>query len=181
LKILFDIDNVLTPTVLSWLPFFIKDHGVKVRYEDFNAPMLNLPWFDEGVPLNHLISWLVTEGLKLKPQGLVLIPDLSEKHILKTFTDREATMARITRLWLQIGYGEAFSGHFDTKIEGKTKAEICKKEKPDLVIDDFPENVIPIAKLGIPVLMPDCPWNQHVKTGNGITRISGLAEVKKYI
>jgi uncharacterized HAD superfamily protein len=72
-----------------------------------------------------------------------------------------------------------FSRHLNEE-NGKTKFEICRDEKIDVMIEDSSNHAVECAEGGIKVILFDKPWNQGVEYKN-IIRIKSWMEVRSIL
>jgi hypothetical protein len=58
-----------------------------------------------------------------------------------------------------------------------TKAEICVRERVDIMIEDSPKHALECAESDVLVYLFDKPWNRDLKGHPGIIRVSGWRDV----
>lgn len=127
----------------------------------------NPEYFAESAPsLPMLKACRELSGMSLDPQGITVI------------TARQDSLQESTKLWLD-RYGIAYKQIVHTN----NKAEYCRDNKFNYMVEDAPHQAEQIAAKGIGVFLIDYPYNQNVEaTGlNGIWRIHNPVEIPPLI
>jgi len=60
------------------------------------------------------------------------------------------------------------------------KLEVCKSIGAYLLIEDAPENAVAVSDGGIPVLLPERPWNAALKHP-GVTPVDSWEKAVRWI
>lgn len=115
------------------------------------------------------------------------IQRLSENHYLHIVTSRPETVRHHTLEWLDRHFPNLFHDfHFTNIYAGehgvkpKAKAEVCKEIGAEVLIDDALKHATLVAASGIPVLLPDRPWNRDL-TPAGVTRVKTWGDIVLWV
>ena len=138
----------------------------KLKYEFFNKNLYNIY---SDVSIKHDVSSVI-KRLKHKGNEIYIITARSNQYVpsVKNVYD-------ITKQWLEKHHIE-----FDELIlsaYGETKADICKKNNIDLMIDDDPYNYKKISSNGIKCLLFDDREKYDLKENY----VDSWLDIEKYI
>lgn len=91
---------------------------------------------------------------------------LSRNHELHIITSKPESLSVQTKVWTDKYFPGMFTGihfmnHFHGEGKKRLKAEVCRELGIQVYIDDSLEQVRSVSQLGIPIFMPDAPWNQE--------------------
>ncbi len=179
-----DLDDVLLNFNDSFLDFHNEVYGTAYERKDITQ-------FDVedlfGLTVEELKARLAkfyeTDYHKnaLPIEGAVwAIGELAQKHKLIIITSSPETAKEQILLWLDKHFGNAFQDiHFTKKHmfdERRNKGEMCQEPGIEVFIDEALHNAEDIAAVGIPVYLPDVPWNQG-ETGPLVKRVYSWKEI----
>jgi len=101
------------------------------------------------------------------PGAAELLPVLAARYELHIVTSRASSRRQETEVSIALHFPEVFSDiHFTNAFGGntdsvkRTKSEVCRAINAKLLVEDAPHHAAEVAAVGIPVIMPDRPWNQ---------------------
>ncbi|MCB9818732.1 hypothetical protein H6788_00975 [Candidatus Nomurabacteria bacterium] len=112
---------------------------------------------------------------------------LSETYSLQIVTSRPDSTRPPTLKWLDNHFPRLFhnfhftniyAGTLDTKP--KAKSEVCREIGAIVLIDDAMKHARDVADSGVPVLLPDRPWNQG-PDHKGVHRVHSWEETVNWI
>jgi hypothetical protein len=63
----------------------------------------------------------------------------------------------------------------------KIKGELCQQHSLELCVEDLPRNVDNLKEYGIPTLLLDYHWNQHVPEGPLVIRVKDWPEITEKV
>ena len=178
-----DLDDVLADSLRAFIEFYNENYNKKLKYEDFTAYTLNeimgMPREEENKILEKFDNGGYFEKIKPIEGAVEAIKKLSKKHKIIIITSRTKDKEEKTKKWV-----EKFFGKYDIYFirqnysgKSKTKAEICKEIKAEILIEDYLGYAENCAKNGIKVLLFDYPWNQKKDLGKLIKRIKSWEEI----
>ncbi len=185
-----DIDEILTPLLESFLPFYNERHGTDYRLEDIWTYHLEevmerpLPEMVEDVRDFYESGLLV--ALQPFPDAQEAIKALKDAgHELVIITSRHSGAIEKTKPWLDKHFPGMFSTiHFSKHVgwsgEEKTKGTLCKELKVNVLIDDDARYSKDCEECNITLVLLDKPWNQRQET-NGALRVKDWQEVLEKI
>jgi 5'(3')-deoxyribonucleotidase len=118
---------------------------------------------------------------------LQAVADLAKDYSLQIVTSRPETVRDATLQWLDRHFPGLFSDfHFTniyaaaTGVQPKNKAEVCRSIGARTLIDDALRHAREVSSSGIPVLLPDRPWNRG-ETPPGVHRLQTWDDIVKWI
>lgn len=92
---------------------------------------------------------------------------LAERYDLHLVTSRCESLTDITQRWLEANGVDVFTAHHFANSHStlyahrrRSKSAICQTIGASALIEDAMHNALDVASAGIPVLMPNRPWNQ---------------------
>jgi len=164
-----DVDEVLAEFVQSFTAFHNERYGTRLGKDDFYvyrvSQVLGLPREETRRRMEEFYESPRFENIERVPGAKCGVARLRQEHTLVLVTSRPAMLKAATGRWVARHYGNAFQGtHFaDYSSNGNrlTKATICKRERLDLLIEDNADFARECLDQGIPVIMPDRPWNEN--------------------
>ncbi len=181
-----DLDEVLVDFIRPFITFYNRRYGTKLTREIFLSFNLSQIIGHKrelvDVRVDEFYNSEVFQTLNPVEGAKEVLEFLSEKYELFIITSRPAHIKEKTAKWLERHFEKVFKHiHFSANeyigVTGKTKAEICKNLRIDLLIEDNLGYAMEAAKSGIKVLMFDTPWNQTDSLHPNITRVSSWKEV----
>ncbi len=110
------------------------------------------------------------------------IKNLAEKNILYIVTAKPDHLEKITLDWVNKYFPGMFkeihfANHFNNLKKKRMKSQICTENGIEIFVDDALDNSLDLANKGIPVLMPDRPWNQTTALPKLVTRVHTWEEI----
>ena len=177
MKIGIDIDGVLTDEHT-----YVLDNGTKYFSENNISYIVNRNVYDSeeifGVSEDEYNNFWkeyifeYSKNIPIRCHASDIIKKLKEKgNEIFIITSRSFTtyenenkdkMQYLVKEWLNKN-----SVLYDEIIFTREKADICKQNNIDLMIEDKPENIEDISK-EIPVIVYDCPYNEKIYNNNVI-------------
>ncbi len=189
MKIGIDFDDVLVDFVSAYIEFNNQKYGANLRYEDITTLAYNKVL---GITVSEqdrrMFEFYQTEFFRnLLPfsEAREILQRISSRHLLFIVTARpyeilEETLASTHRhftdifSWVHFGNGHARFGNYTSK------AEICKREEIELIIDDSADNCAECHNAGIRAILLDRPWNK-VEVPKGVMRVYNLEEMERLV
>ncbi|HEY0221124.1 MAG TPA: HAD hydrolase-like protein [Candidatus Paceibacterota bacterium] len=119
------------------------------------------------------------------PGAKEVLESLSKDNKLFIITAKPDYIAEKTENWVSEYFPGLFQQiHFANHYHGdeskkRKKSDICKELEIDILVDDSLENANEVAGVGIPVLLPDRPWNQLEKVHPFVTRVYSWKEIEE--
>jgi len=183
-KIGIDLDDVVFEFTKSFVDFYNKKYKKQIKFENIKTYSFEK---DFDISLEEFIS-LIKEMVFLGIGRNLPLYDYAKETILRLAKDydiifltsrivREGTLENLNELFSDIDFKLIYSSNPYAKINGKTKAEICKEEFIDFMIEDSKEYAKEIALQGTKVLLLDRPWNRDFEEHFNIIRINNWKEV----
>jgi uncharacterized HAD superfamily protein len=189
--IAFDFDDVLMPFNMEFVPYHNRLHGTCLMYEDivsFNTDHVyqcDIGTFTERVHAFYRSP--EHADAKPDPDTCEAVRALADRYTLDIVTSRPESIRDYTDAWLQ----SVFPGMFRTLhctnsfgaaagVKKRSKSEVCREIGASVLIEDLLENAEDVARSGIPVLLPDRPWNSGL-VSPGIIRIRSLSDAVLWI
>ena len=187
-----DFDDVLMHFNTSFLTFHNRLFGTNLIYE-------NLTRYDDWEVVYGCDKETMAKRAKHfyhSPDHMLVPPVsgaveaikfLSETYSLQIVTSRPDSTRSPTLKWLDnhvkdlfhdFHFTNIYAGAIDTKP--KAKSEVCREIGAVLLIDDAMKHAQDVAESGIPVLLPDRPWNQGIEPG-GVHRKHSWEEMTSWI
>lgn len=177
MKIGIDIDNTITDT----LPI-LKQYCKKYNEEVVKR---NLKENEEGYTSYTLYDWTKEENdgfcenylpeamkqVKTKRGAVEIIQKLKEKNDIYIITARSEKRYEMTRVFLQANH----IPYDNLMIDCKNKAEVCKKNGIEVMIEDEPPHIESISNC-IPVIVFEEPYNKNCK-GDNVYKVKSWNEV----
>ncbi len=188
-----DIDDVVADFIPELAKWHNSEYGTRLKKYDFKTYRLSEALLCEREEARERVNLFVKRKiheLKLISGAREAIERLAQRNNLVFITSRQPEIEEETSYWIKKNFQGLdaeviFSvNHYLHGLHGfkerKTKAEICEKEKVDVMIEDSEEYLIQCHQRGIRVICFDQPWNQRI-VENGIRRARNWREVKSYI
>lgn len=187
-----DFDDVLMEFNAGFLEFHNRVHGTTLTY----SQLIN---YDNWEVVYGCDKETMTERAKyfyrspehqlVKPimGAIEAIEKLSRSHSLQIVTSRPTSVREHTLEWLDRHFPELFHDfHFTNIYAGeagtkpRSKSEVCREIDAAVLIDDAMRHAREVAAAGIPVLLPDRPWNQD-PVPHGVTRVHHWSDIIDWI
>ncbi|HEX7724224.1 MAG TPA: hypothetical protein VF438_00595 [Candidatus Paceibacterota bacterium] len=111
---------------------------------------------------------------------------LSEQNVIHLVTSKPEFLKEETERWIDVYFpGMISSIHFMNHYHGngkkRSKADTCKELGVQIFVDDSAEQARNVSGVGIPVFMPDAPWNRQEEVGPLVTRVNSWEEIVERI
>ncbi|MEK6856195.1 MAG: hypothetical protein AABX66_03500 [Nanoarchaeota archaeon] len=170
-----DVDDNVFPFIYDIIKWLKKEKGINMRISDFTSYHIDrVLGIDinkaEGLVLEYIASDEHEQTLPFPGSKSVLREAAELGYILPIITSRREDSRDATERFLIKNIGEGvFDGtHFSynpytNKGKNGTKAEICKKHKIPVILEDSVEHAQNLVNQGIRVIMLDWPWNRKFK------------------
>jgi len=188
LRIGVDVDDVLVESLPGYLEAFRSRFGRDVRIEDAAWEIFRrYPEISAGEMWQFFTTLDEMEFLGTRPfhpEAAAAMRVLAGAgHRLVVVTGRLQEHRHYTqRLLRSAGIAELFEDlvHRDGEAAAEYKPRVIRQRRLDLLIDDELHVAIAAARVPIPVLLFDRPWNQGELPG-GITRVTSWAQVLRWV
>jgi uncharacterized protein len=188
LRIGVDVDDVLVESLPGYLEAFRSRFGREVRIEDAAWEIFpRYPEISTGEMRQFFTTLDEMEFLGTRPfhsEAAAAMQVLAGAgHRLVVVTGRLQEHRHYTqRLLRSAGIAELFEDlvHRDGEAAAEYKPRVIRQRRLDLLIDDELYVAIATARVPIPVLLFDRPWNQGALPG-GITRVTSWAQVLRWV
>jgi uncharacterized HAD superfamily protein len=190
MRIGIDIDEILTPFLEGFLPFYNERHGTDYSPEKMWSYHL------EDVmkrPVTELVKEVRAfyesgqlEQLAPFPEAKVAIKELHNAgHELIVITSRHSGAIPRTKPWLDTHFQGLFKNVYFTQNaslngEAKTKGSLCRELAIPILIDDDERYAEECSKNGITLLLLNKPWNKDKEMKDAI-RVQDWQEVLEKI
>ena len=188
LRIGIDVDDVLAESLPGYLNAFQRYFGHEVRIEDAGWEIFRrYPQISSSQMGGFFAELEATNFLSTRP----VYPDAAEAmrrlaaagHRLVVVTGRLAIHQEQTRRLLkESSILECFEElvHRDGEAAEDYKPRIVRERRLDLLIEDERHVALATARIPVPVLLFDRPWNQG-DLPEGVTRVRGWNEVQQLV
>ncbi len=168
-----DFDDVVMHFNGSFIPFHNTRYGSNVTYDGHHTYSLETMYGCDSRTIiervHHFCDSL--EHLETPPVpgaivGLQILAQYFDVHII---TSRSESTQAVTDSWQRknVPKGVITDWHFtnsfghNPKLKRRSKAEVCIALGAVGLIDDAAEHAKTVAAHGIPVALPDRPWNRE--------------------
>jgi uncharacterized HAD superfamily protein len=192
MRIGIDVDEVLAETIVSILEHHNEKYKTNFSKEDVLVYELWKTWggtreesskkVDEYFESEKFSSLLPIEEAK------EVIKSLGKNHELFVVTSRPNMVQKQTIEWLEQHFPSTFkkvlfTNHWDKNSPNKliTKAELCEKEKIEIMIEDNSSYASECAKVCKKVILMDQPWNRKDTFLKNVIRIHSWKEAEAVI
>jgi len=138
----------------------------KLKYDFFNKHLLNIY---NNVSVKHDVAKVI-KRIKNKGNEIIIITSRSNN-----FVPSVKNVYDITKEWLD--KNDIVFDDIIISVKGETKAEVCKKNKIDLMIDDDPLNYKMISSVGVKCLLFDDREKYDLKEDY----VDSWLDIEKYI
>ena len=184
LIIAIDCDDVLIATTEYIVEVYNRQYGTSVTLERSHDPK-NEQWgIDDGDVLLRRFSEIQSseEYAKLVPiqEALRAVKHLSKNHELHLVTARDGSIELITEAMLDEYLPGCFTSMEHVGRE-RSKGEVCKQLRADMLIDDNLRNLQSALEHGLipsgAVHFGDYPWNRTKVLPDGIVACKDWVEI----
>lgn len=190
MKIGIDIDGVLAGFIESADLWHNKNYKTNVKTEDHLEFCLSNAWkCSEQEAVARVFKFYDTNEFKETKavlDAIEVVRALTEDHELHVITARPNKTIKGTLRWLNKHFSDSFHKiHFTNDVFSedlkKSKQDLCKEHKINIMIEDCLEFAENCAKEGIKVFLFDWPWNQSKNLHPNIIRVKSWKEILKHI
>ena len=186
-----DFDDVLFDFNRGFCAFHNERYGTTVAYEDIYTFDMQQVWqlSPEDI-LTRVHQFYHSPGSHWTPPipgSVEALHQLRKTYSLEIVTSRSQGLQQVTQEYVdrfvpdtfkRIHVTNGFGGTEGASV--RTKSEVCVEIGAVLLIEDAPKHAEEVASKGIPVLMPDRPWNRD-RTPEGVTRFHSWDEAVSLI
>jgi uncharacterized HAD superfamily protein len=187
LVIAFDIDEVLAPTLDTFIQFHNSKYGTSLQSADFHSYDLRSVIGCSRNQMNNryyqfMMSKEAREMLPI-PGSLELVQGLSQSGSqLVSITRRPGSVIDTTLDWLRNRYDGLisptyFANRRERGYKSLSKGIISREHGVQLIVEDQMENALECLSEGIPTLLLDKAWNQASTDPLGVTRVRSYSEI----
>lgn len=177
--IVWDVDDVLNELMKSWFENeWLPGHlTCRLTYQNLTKnpshEILNVTLNDYLDSLDHFRLSLVSDIFRLEPVPQVLdwFKEHGDKFRHIALTATPAKFASFSAAWVIQHFGRWIrSFNFVPSVRAEEEAHLCDLTKADylrwwgradILIDDNPVNIKPVARMGIRTIMMPKPWNAN--------------------
>lgn len=186
-----DLDDVLFPFSQGFVEFHNQHHLTNVKYDDwYTWDMHEVFGCDKETMTERVHTFFSSpshEAQRPLAGAIEAINELSGKYNLEIVTSRlEHTTEKVLR-WIGVHFPDSFKQvHFTNNFGGglgnktRKKSEVCRELGSILHIEDALSHASDVVASGIPVLLPDRPWNQG-EVPAGVHRLHSWDEVLEWV
>ena len=189
MKIGVDIDEIITEYMKSFLVFLRKEKNLSGEYKD-----LFTYEFEKCFEISkdemkdyvreHTGLELTLIELKLVEGALEAVNFLDDNHEILFITSRhidnkEKTFTFFKKHFPEKEFKIIFSG--DLLGDNKSKAELCKENGCELMVEDNLDYALDCVSKGVQVILMDKPWNKSGKIHENLIRVENWKEALEKI
>lgn len=192
MKIAIDVDDVLADFSGAFIEFQKKEYNLDL--EPIKKLLYGSEWMnsvnlskEEGIRrIMEFVESDRTKNLQTVKGSQSAIEKLGKKFKLVALTGRPASVAEVTKKWLEENFSNSFSDFLITDAhifhEGKKdKGEMCIENGIKLLIDDLPQYCMECASVDVHSFLFSQPHNQYFDEHeySEITRMNSWEDVIK--
>ncbi len=181
MKVAIDVDGVLANQVPPVLRLLNRKYGLNVRKR--NIRRWDEPIADTDIKVEiegNLLNPNFLNNMRLINGAKDAANQISKKHYIVIATNRDPKVVIQTQNWLN-RKGIPFNEFISTKIEGKGAVDA------DVLIDDYPGNIVEFQAKNRYAILFDQPWNREfdiekeVPESKKVYRAHGWKEVLRFL
>lgn len=166
-----DFDDVIGAFNQAYIAHHNQFYGSPlITFQDIHTfDMTVLYGVDEETMIGRLRKFCHNHHQEISPYAGVdsVLPMLSQHFAIHIVTSRCESLTEVTKSWLkdnellEVIDGFHFANGYGTLYpeRKRTKLAICLELNAVALIEDAPKNAEQVASGGIPVFMPNRPWN----------------------
>lgn len=186
----FDFDDVLMSFQNGFITFHNRMYGTAIAYEDVvsydaTAYQCNFETFTERV---HVFYKSPDHGEVMPTLGSIeALKSLKDRYLLDIITSRPEAVRECTHAWIDRFFPNTFrTFHFTNgfgasqNTRKRLKSEVCAEIGAAVLVEDALGHATDVSEKGIPVLLPDRPWNQG-PLPTGVTRVHSWDETLSWV
>lgn len=186
-----DFDDVILPFSQGFVDYHNVNHATNVTYDDwYTWEVHEVFGCDAETIAERMSTFLLTPEhnlLEPLPGTKDALAELSRTNHLEIVTSRQDTSRNNVHEWINLHFPKTFRQvHFTNSFAAKigqvkrAKSEVCLQIGAQLLIEDALSHAEEVAKIGIPVLLPDRPWNRE-HTPVGVTRVHSWSDIVDWV
>ena len=180
-----DCDDVLVGTAPLTIDYYNKTYGTKLTLEDMYSDDPKRWDTDRATAIARVERYLETDEFRTAPpfrDAISTIRELAKRYELHMVTGRTQLLETATKDMLEKHFPKLFRSLEFTGLYGdrpRSKSDVCKQLKADLLIDDHLGHALPVAACGVDVLLfGEYPWNRTTeKLPANVRRVKGWEQV----
>jgi len=183
-----DLDDVLAASLIEFMDFHNKNYGTKLKKKDFTAyyltEIMDISREEENKRVGLFDKSEHSNNIKPIDGSQKAISSLNKKHKLIIVTSRPEGLEKKTRECLLKYIPEIKEIYFirkDYTGHKKTKAEVCKEIKADVIIEDNLGYALECANAGIKVFLMDYPWTKTKEKNKRVIRVRSWGDILRRI
>ena len=184
MKIGTDLDGVVVEFARGFLKFYNQKFGTNLKYENWRVydfgEAFGIPREEERNLVREFQQLNLSDSLNLIEGVKESIDRLAKNNQLYVITSRPLKLKEKTEKFLKrnfsgINFQVFYSDEFN-KEHSDGKAEICKRERIEVYVEDSLECAVACSEI-TKVFLLDKPWNQGNFENNRIIRVTNWKEV----
>jgi uncharacterized HAD superfamily protein len=185
-----DFDDISYPFNATYVKYHNREHGSSLTYEDITCYDLGLIYGCHADIVDERTSAFYASLDHDEAPPIVgsveALTHLSKHYDLHIVTSRREELRALTEAWINRFMPGVFVGvHFTNGFcaqngKKRPKSEVCKELGARFLIDDALSHAEEVASAGIPVFMPDRPWNRS-HTPPSVLRVHAWDEITRTI
>jgi uncharacterized HAD superfamily protein len=184
-----DFDDVIAGFNQAFTDHCREHYGTNVPYESIFTYDMELLYgaTREEIRRRVLFSHYYHDTIEPIDGAIESLSRLSEHFRLELVTSRCESIKEITLAWKERHIPGLFAAaHFTNGFatlfpeRKRTKASLCREIGAVALIDDATAHAVEVVgQVGIPVYLPDRPWNRNADLPEGVTRVYGWQEIER--
>lgn len=184
-----DLDDVLLDFFGAFRDFVNRTKGTSYTLESMTDFSVEKSWgWSKEDAHQAILDFYHSEAHRsaMPVSGsVVALAELSKTNTIHIITSKPDFLREETEHWIQTYFpgmvaSIQFMNHYHGDGKKRSKAETCKELGVQVFIDDSLEQARNVSAVGIPVFMPDAPWNRE-EVGPLVTRVYSWAEIVQKI
>jgi len=187
MKIAVDLDDVLNNSQEVLCDFVNLRYNKNLTLEDYTDYTLWKVWGVEREKMFDMIYEFYDSEYfnKVSPlnEAQTALEVLSKNHELFLVTSRSIDLKNKTENWINKNFPNKFKKVILTNSFSKnnlreiSKADVCKQENLNLLIDDCYKYVSDCIEKNIPAILMNRNWNKNFKDIKGMVRVNNWSEI----
>lgn len=183
----FDFDDVLIEFNDHFRQYHNTHYGTDLQYEDLTSYVMHEIWpCSEAVITRRVKDFyrsIEHECIPSTNGARDALEHLSKRADLQIVTSRpklahdpprRLITRRFPNIFTELHLTNGFAASDTTP--SRAKSEVCMDIGASIMVEDALKHAEDVAQYGIPVLLPDRPWNQDY-TPDGVTRVYNWDEI----
>jgi 5'(3')-deoxyribonucleotidase len=186
-----DFDDVLMHFNAGFIEFHNRMHGTKIIYDDVRSYDMSQVYGCPTDVINGRVKAFYCSADHAQtepiPGAVDAVKHLRKRYLLDIVTSRPEVFRDYTQSWVSTFFPDTFRAlHFTNGfaatngVQIRHKSEVCAEIGAAVLIEDALKHAEDVARKGIPVLLPDRPWNRD-DTPEGVIRVTSWDEIVSWI